>query len=205
MSLKKILLPLAVLTAVAATMVVSRYEVPLYMAEPGTTRWVSEAEAQGTFAAVKNGTGTHGLAKSVWNTTDSVLFHGDLVMWDTTTAAVTAGGYKRYGVRRYLGVLSDRKRIAGWAFGDIAKSSQGGRGAILVFGYHNFVKTSTSNGIVAGSPFRISAVNGSVVNAGDSLSMAVGYAVGGNAGVLNTVTHFKGYVNALGLKVGGSL
>jgi hypothetical protein len=202
---KKILLALSLALAVAVTATITLYKPPLYMAEPGTTRWVTESEAQGTFAAVKNGNGTHGLAMSVWNTTDSVLFHGDLVMWDTTTAATSAGGVKRYGVRRYLGVLSDRKRVAGWAFGDISKSSQGGRGAILVFGYHNGIKTSTSGGIVAGSPFRISTINGAVVNAGDSLSMEVGYCTGGTAGVLNTVSHIKGYVNALGLRVGGSL
>jgi hypothetical protein len=170
-------------------------------------RWVGpdEADAQVTFSASRGGTGSWGLVQPVWNTVDSTITDGDIVMYDTTAASASFTE-KRMGVRHYLGVLSDRKRIAGVAYGDISRSSQGGRGSVLIWGYHNFVKYSLPSGTVGGAPIRVSAITGSVVNAGDSISMQVGYVTGGVAGLSGTMSHVKARVNFLTFgKLAGSL
>lgn len=120
---------------------------------------------------------TQGIGLSAYNTADSTILDGSLVQIDTTSTKL------RFGVKLYTGTLSDRKRIVGLAWGDIPKSSLNRSGRVLLFGFHSFARVSTSN-IAAGAPLRVGTLQGSMKDAGDSMSMQCGYVVRGASGTI---------------------
>lgn len=149
-----------------------------------------------------------GLRIPVWNSSDSLIVSGMVVQLDTTTAATS--DLKVFVVKRYTGTLSDRDRVIGVAAGNIARSSQGGNGSVLIYGYHPGVFASVSNA-TAGSYIRLSTINGAVKDAGDSLSMAVGWCISPVTGTTsaaqgsNTRYRVKAFVNFLTSKIIGAL
>lgn len=114
---------------------------------------------------------------TVWNTTDSTITDGSVVMCDTTSTI------KRIGVRNYLAASATRHRILGLAYGNIPRSSTGAPGRVLILGYHPNAIVAVSN-LSAGGVLKVSlSVNGSLA-AGDTLSGNVGYVLGGNSGTI---------------------
>lgn len=136
---------------------------------------VGAAYAQVTF--VKSGTGLSGIVVPVTNTVDSLIYEGELVMIDTTATT------KRIGVKRYDGTALGRFRIVGIATANIKKSSQGGAGNVLIWGYHP--RAHAVKALAAGVLVRPGAINGSLAAGGDSASMAVGRVLTGVAGATN--------------------
>lgn len=137
----------------------------------------NDALAQ-SFSADKYGTGRVGITFPCFNTLDSTVLSGTLLMIDTTTTV------KHMGVTPYDGTLSNRKRVCGWASGNLPKRSLGGAGAMIVWGFVPDIKMSASN-TAAGAPLRVGTLHGSVKEAGDSLSMQVGYTIRGPSGTIN--------------------
>lgn len=136
----------------------------------------STADAQvATF--VKSGTGLAGIVIPVTNTVDSLIYDGELVMIDTTATV------KRIGVKRFDGTALGRFRIVGIAAGNVNKSSKGGNGQVLIWGYHP--RAHAVKALAAGVLVRPGAVNGSLAAGGDSASMAVGRVLTGVAGATN--------------------
>jgi len=201
-NMKKILLPIALVATLAVAWSVNYNEIrrPYTLEEvslqhePGEMFYFTPKQADAQVAGSITGAGAWGYMIPVFNVqADTTIFAGSVVCWDTTATI------KKAGVKLYSGTLSDRKKVAGIAVGDIQRAQLGnGRGTILVWGYSPSIKSSTSDGIVAGSPFRVSTVNGAMVNAGDSLSMQAGYCTGGVAGTYQTTSRIKGYVTLIG-------
>lgn len=147
-----------------------------------------------------------GVFVPVVNAVDSVLYDGEVVMVDTTAA--TGTNVKRIAVRRYSGTLSDRFRIIGVvAQTQIAKSSQRGTGRVLIWGYHPAVYVGVSNA-GAKAPLKAGAVMASL-SVADSVSMAVGYVIGGVAGTSTVNTgpryRYRVFWTGVGGRIVGSL
>lgn len=145
-------------------------------------QWIPDANAQTTGASM-TGTGGWGRVIPVWNTlADTLIVSGTLVMWDTTSTI------KRLGVRPYDGTLSNRKRVAGWAFGPIPAANNGnGRGSIIIEGYVPDMKISIGNA-TAGQVYRVGTLHGAVKDGSDSVSMAVAYCLGATTGRTGSTT-----------------
>lgn len=163
------------------------------------------AHAQAPYSPF-GGTSNYGIYVSAVNATDSTLFSGEVVMIDTTTAATT--NVKRIAVRRYLGVLSDRFRIVGVVADDrIAGHNRRGVGRILIWGYHPGVYVNISNA-GAKAPLKAGAGAASLAVA-DSVSMAVGYVIGGVAGTSTVNTgpryRYRVFWTGVGGKIVGAL
>ena len=137
---------------------------------------IQQAHAQ-AFPNSMTGTGRTGIIIPAWNTVDSVIFNGEIVMIDTTATV------KRFGVRRYDGGLANRVRVVGIAATDFPKSSRGGSGSVLIWGYHD--RAHAVKAMAAGQVLKIGAINGSLATAGDSLGMGVARVVRGVAGATN--------------------
>ena len=148
-----------ILLLVAATMVVS-----------GT------AHAQsGLTGASKLGTEAWGQIIPVWNTTDSLIYDGSVVVLDTTSTI------KRLGVRNHIPASTSRFQVLGLAVGDISRSSRGGTGKVLVYGYHPRARVGAS-GVLFGANLKFGTINGSLALA-DTVQATVAVVLGGNAGV----------------------
>lgn len=121
----------------------------------------------------------------VANVQDSVLYDGELVMADTNTTAITAGGVRRIGVRHYDGGNLNKSRVLGIVAGDIPKSSKRGTGRVLIWGYHPAAYLNASN-IAANALISASATN-SCLGKQDTLSAVAGYAIGRSSAATSTV------------------
>lgn len=171
----------------------------------GTTHQTASAQGPGPY--YKNGTSAVGIFVAGFNAVDSVLFNGEVVMVDTTASTVQ-GGVKRVAIRRYLGVLSDRFRVIGIvADTRIAKSSQQGVGRVLIWGYHPAAYVGVSNA-GAKAPIKVGAV-AAAFSVADSVSEAVGYVIGGNAGTSTVNTGprytYRVFLTGIGGKIVGAL
>lgn len=134
---------------------------------------VGTASAQtNTLSYDKFGTNAVGVMYAVYNVIDSTITDGTVCIYDTTTT-----GVKRVGVRPYAGTAITRPRIAGIAVGNIARSSSGGAGKILVIGYHPNAKMALSTG-AANSLIKTGLLHGTLTTVADSLSGAVGVFLG---------------------------
>lgn len=114
---------------------------------------------------------------TVWNTTDSTITDGSVVMTDTTSTI------KRVGVRNYLAASATRHRVLGLAYGNIPRSSTGQPGRVLILGYHPNALLAASN-LSAGGVLKVSLSLNGCLAAGDTLSGNVGYLLGGNVGTI---------------------
>ena len=90
------------------------------------------ASAQVTYT--KSGNSAAGIIVPVFNSVDTLLVDGTWLMADTTTAATT--NLKRIVVKKWGSVVTADTRFVGIAVGPIQKSSKGGNGNMLVYGYH---------------------------------------------------------------------
>ena len=133
------------------------------------------ASAQALSAYNKNTNTAVGHIIGVSNASDSTIFDGEVVNLDTTTVA-SAPGNQRIYVRRYIPAGPARQRVIGLAVGTIMKSSQGGSGQILIYGYHPRARIQLSTM----TPFQILksslACTGAMV-AGDSTAATVGFII----------------------------
>lgn len=149
------------------------------------------ASAQNLLAE-RSGTAIWGIKIPVWNTTDSLISDGMIVVLDTTTTAVTSGGEKRLGVRAFLPASHQRYRVVGIAAGNIQKSSRGGNGAVLVYGYHPRAFLQNSAAASAFGAIKISlSVEGSFV-AADSAGTAIGTLIAQNPGIVTNINGASG-------------
>jgi hypothetical protein len=131
---------------------------------------------EGLLAYSKTGTGTQGMMLAVYNVVDSLIADGTICSVDTVAAA--SGGTLRFVVRPYAGTALTRSKCIGIAAGTIRKSSQGGSGRVLVWGYHANAKMAAT-GISANTMVKISpAVHGAFAASADTLSAQVGWFIG---------------------------
>ncbi len=130
-------------------------------------------------SADKFGTSAWGNIIPVWNTIDSVIVDGSLVVIDTTATI------KRLGIRPYLPASTVRTRVLGIAVGDIARSSRGGAGKVLLYGYHPRARVGASSGVAAGAVLKPSLSIAHSFALGDSISGSSAYVIGGNAGAFS--------------------
>lgn len=121
----------------------------------------------------------------VANVQDSVLYDGELVMADTNSVAVTAGGIRRIGVKHYDGTSLGKARVLGIVAGDIQKSSKRGTGRVLIWGYHPAAYVAQSN-LGVNQPIKI---GGTVAcfSALDTTITGVGYAISRTSASTSTV------------------
>lgn len=131
------------------------------------------ASAQITY--VKSGTGAAGWMAPVFNAIDSLIVDGTIVSVDTTAASGT--NLKRIVVRPYAGTAITRPRCIGVAVGPIQRSSRGGNGTILLWGYHPGAKIAASN-VSANTMIKVGVVHGAFASSADSLSGQVGWFIG---------------------------
>lgn len=131
------------------------------------------AQAQNLLVNPQDNT-AYGLKMPVYNSTDSLILDGDLVMADSTASTAYINS-DRPVVRKYLGLSLDRPRVLGIAVGNINKSSQGGTGTILIWGYHPkaFVGVSTA---AAKAVLKVGLAGGFQV--ADTLECGCGYVIG---------------------------
>lgn len=142
----------------------------------------------------KLGTSPVGEMMTVWNTTDSAIVDGSIVVIDTTASI------KRIGVRNYI--QNNRFRVLGIAAGEIPKSSKGSPGKVLIRGYHPRALVGASN-VAAATTLKISlSVNGSF-SAADTVGGVSAWVLGSNAGVYPGV-RYKYKVWFLGPRVAGA-
>lgn len=119
-----------------------------------------------------------------FNTIDSLIVDGTVVVVDTTTTT------KRGGVRPYTVALGGlgRFRAVGIAVGNIPRSSQGGVGRILLRGYHPRARVGASNA-TAFQQLKVSTTIAHSFAVGDTVQGNVGYIIGGNAGAFTGPTY----------------
>lgn len=134
------------------------------------------AQAQGLYGS-RTGTGVLGQVIPAWNTTDSLIYDGQVVMIDTTSTI------KRFGVKRYDGSHASRPRVIGLAVGNIPRSSSGGNGTVLIWGYHPGAHATKA--LAAGALLELSTLNGSLAIS-DSMSQNVARVITGVAGATTT-------------------
>lgn len=119
---------------------------------------------------------------SVWNTTDSTITDGSVVVVDTTSII------KRIGVRNYLPASQNHTRVLGLAYGNIPKSSTGQPGRVMITGYHPNALIGAS-GVTAFQTLKYSlSINGSLA-AADTVSSICGIVLGGNPGSITGVRY----------------
>ncbi len=114
---------------------------------------------------------------TVWNTTDSTITDGSVVMVDTTSTI------KRIGVRNYLAGSGTRNRCFGLAYGNIPRSSTGASGRVLITGYHPNALLAASN-LSAFNTLKVSLSLNGCLALGDTLAGNVGILMGGNVGTI---------------------
>jgi hypothetical protein len=119
---------------------------------------------------------------TVWNTTDSLIVDGSVVVIDTTATI------KRIGVRNFIPGTTARGRCLGLAYGNIPRRTTGVSGRVLITGYH-------PNALIGASglaPFNLiktsCTVTGSLALA-DTTAGIVGIIAGGNAGTVTGVRY----------------
>lgn len=137
----------------------------------------------------KSGTSTTGMTIPVFNAIDSLIPDGTVVSIDTTAASGT--NLKRIVVRPYAGTAITRPRCIGLANGSIARSSRGGNGNVLIWGYHANAKMAAS-GLTANSGMKVAVVHGALTTSADSLSGQIGVFIGYNS--LSTAANSRGKV-----------
>mgnify|MGYP001608736021 CR=1 FL=1 len=161
----------------------------LFIAAFAVALFVGSADAQ-LINYVKSGTGTTGFIIPVFNAIDSLIADGTIVSIDTTLASGT--NLKRIVVRPYAGTSITRAKCVGVSVGSIARSSRGGVGNVLVWGYHANAKMNAS-GLTANIPLKVSpATHGAFGTGVDSLSGQIGVFFGYNAN--STVANSRGKV-----------
>lgn len=136
----------------------------------GTDHKSADAQSMGPYN--KTSTRPVGHMVPVFNASDSLIFDGELVSLDTTTA--TSNNLRIY-VRRYIPAAAARQHTLGLAVGTIAKSSQGGAGQVLIQGFHPRARLALSN-MVPYAPLKVSLLT--------TGSLAQGDTVAGNCGFL---------------------
>lgn len=137
----------------------------------------------------KSATSSAGMVIPVFNAIDSTIVDGTVVSIDTTAASGT--NLKRIVVRPYAGTAITRPRCIGLARGPIARSSRGGQGNVLIWGYHANAKMAAST-LTANSGLKVAVVHGALTTSADSLSGQIGVFIGHNSN--STAANARGKV-----------
>lgn len=163
-------LALALVAAVGLVVLTSQHVRPVEAQVGGSYSIYGQTYAVGNFVGVANAV-------------DSILYDGELVMVDTTTAA--SSNIKRIAVKRFDGTALGRLRVIGIVAGNIPKSSLRGTGKVLTWGFHPRAYVGLSN-LAANSAIKIGLLN-AMFQGADTLEAGCGYAISRSSASTSTV------------------